>query len=300
MARITSGGLDSNYLSGSVGPHTFRISRGQLVVSQKVAKITDARTFGQIAQRAKWLNVPGFAQMLTRSGHHFVFEDKAQRHSDVNIFYKYALKLLQPVYINKEMHEAKLFVPAPYVVSRGSLSSVETAYDSAAGAMVTDLRMMDITAATDVGDFSMAVTLHEGWKEGDRLTCLILTGTPRDDGYIAYSCRHTSVTLRFADHTPLHDILPQACVVDGCLALACDDLTCLAIIHERDIPRHGAATAHLPSNHLSAPARWTDTRHLTSDQHLALAPAAAAYTATYQSPTAKEHAMQSLGGWKTL
>ena len=277
MGTISCGGLDSNHLNGSVGSHTFRYSKGQLIVSQKAVDHTDARTYEQVAQRAKWMNVVAIAKSMTSSAFKFGFEDKAQNQTDFNLFYKYALSLEPAIYITKAMREAGVFVPAPYPITKGSLGTIQNAYDATNGCIATDLTYgAAIDENTTVAEFSVALkNANSGWQMGDKLIYVVLVGEMGSDGYVRYKTIGASVMLSDSDTAKVLSLMPRMKVIDGKIAVEAGEYDCGAFIHQRNV----------------------DSVIKVSNQDIVVSDAAALIAAEYQTEAAKEDAMNSLGGW---
>ena len=277
MGSISGGGIDSNHLNGSVGSHTFRYSKGHLIVSQKATDVTDPRTYDQVAVRAKWLNVVGIAKSMTSSAFKFGFEDKAQNQTDFNLFYKYALALDPAIYITKPMREAGIFIPSQYPITKGSLGSIENTYDATNGCIQSNLAYSGtINETTTVAELSVALkNSNNGWQIGDKLIYVVLIGEMGSDGYVAYKTVGASIMLSDSDNATVLSLMPRLKVQGGKLAFTADEYDCGAFIHQRN----------------------SDGAVKVSNQDLVISDATATFAALYQTDSAKEAAMNSLGGW---
>ncbi len=279
MALIKAGGLDSIQVTGSVGSHTYRYQGRQLVVSQKAAIVTNPRTYEQMARRALWLNVTAVARHLTTASFKFAFEDKSQGQTDYNMFYKFALKHANPVYVTKQMSEKKLCVPVDYEVSRGSLGKVDLSYNASGTTFTSSLSAATISNTTTVAEFSLdllAKNTVSGWRIGDKLAYVVLIGTMGDDGYLHFEVKGASVLLSADDTATLASVMPLLSVVNGKVAVTGSQYSCAAVIHVRPSTGKGVCV---------------------SSQSLVLSTDLITYASAYQTTTAKETAMNSLGGW---
>ena len=278
MGKIISGGLDSNHIVGSVGSHTFRYTNGQLVVSEKAATVTNPRTYEQVVQRAKWLNVTALGKLLRSVTFKFAFEDKESKQTDYNMFFKYAAKMYDPVYITRDMRERGICVPAEYPVTHGSLAGIRYSYDATEQAFVTNLSASDVTENTTVEDFSIdfrRLNKSQQWLYEDKLVYVALTGTMGDDGYVHFEVSGASMLLSSDDTAKLSSVLPLLKIVNGKVAFSASEYSCIAVIH----------------------ARSTENGVYVSSQEFVLSDALKTYAATFRTASAKDVSMKSIGGW---
>ena len=278
MGKIISGGLDSNHIVGSVGSHTFRYTNGQLVVSEKAATVTNPRTYEQVVQRAKWLNVTALGKLLRSVTFKFAFEDKESKQTDYNMFFKYAAKMYDPVYITRDMRERGICVPAEYPVTHGSLADIKYSYDATEQAFVTNLSASDVTENTTVEDFSIdfrRLNKSQQWLYEDKLVYVALTGTMGDDGYVHFEVSGASMLLSSDDTAKLSSVLPLLKIVNGKVAFSASEYSCIAVIH----------------------ARSTENGVYVGSQEFVLSDALKTYAATFRTASAKDVSMKSIGGW---
>ena len=278
MGKIISGGLDSNHIVGSVGSHTFRYTNGQLVVSEKAATVTNPRTYEQVVQRAKWLNVTALGKLLRSVTFKFAFEDKESKQTDYNMFFKYAAKMYNPVYITRDMRERGICVPAEYPVTHGSLADIRYSYDATEQAFVTNLSASDVTENTTVEDFSIdfrRLNKSQQWLYEDKLVYVALTGTMGDDGYVHFEVSGASMLLSSDDTAKLSSVLPLLKIVNGKVAFSASEYSCIAVIH----------------------ARSTENGVYVGSQEFVLSDALKTYAATFRTASAKDVSMKSIGGW---
>ena len=145
-------------LNGSAGQLTFRRVKGKTVVSEKATTVTNKRSTAQQKHRMKWPNLikmySGISPLLN-----LAFEDKPQAVSDYNMFVKVNFQASN-VYLTKSEAACKACVAAPYVISMGSLDSINIS--GTPGASVTDIALgsLVINGSTTVKEFSMAVVFN--------------------------------------------------------------------------------------------------------------------------------------------
>lgn len=278
MGKIITGGLDSNQIMGSIGSHTFRYTNGQLVVSQKAATVSNPRTYEQVVRRALFLNVSATGKLLSTATFKFAFEDKESKQTDYNMFFKYAMKTPNPVYITKNMRQRRICVPVEYSVSRGSLPSIKCSYDASAQAFVTNLSASDVNASTTVSDFSIdfrGKNKSHQFLLDDKLVYVVLEGTMGDDGYVRFEVAGASLLISYDNTAKLSAVLPLMKVVNGKIAFTASAYSCIAVLHSRP----------------------TEDGVYVSPQDLVLSDDLKTYAATFRTAEAKDVSMKSLGGW---
>lgn len=170
---------------GSAGSMTFKRVAGRTIVSEKATVVTNPRTAAQQRHRMKWPNLirmyAGISPLLRNA-----FENKPAGTSDYNTFVKVNF-MASRVYLTKSEAAAKSIVAAPYIISDGSLSTIELT--GVAGESVTNISLgsLSITSATTVGEFAKAVVNNNsGYDFGDQLSFIVvkqsvhpITGYPR-------------------------------------------------------------------------------------------------------------------------
>lgn len=278
MGKIAIGGIDSNQLTGTVGSHTYRYTKGQLVVSQKAGKVTNPCTYEQVARRARFLNVAAVGKLLSSATYKFAFEDKEAKLTDYNMFFKYAMMTSNPVYITKNMRQSDISVPVEYPVSHGSLPKITYSYDANAQAFVTNLSASDVTASTTVGEFSIdfrAKNKSQQFLLDDKLVYVVLDGTMGDDGYVRFDVAGASMLVSYDDTAKLSSVLPLLKIVNGKVAFTASAYSCIAVLHSRP----------------------TEDGVYVSPQELVLSDDLKMYAATFRTADAKYLSMKSLGGW---
>ena len=158
---------------GSAGSMTFKRVAGRTIVSEKATVVTNPRTAAQQRHRMKWPNLirmyAGISPLLRNA-----FENKPAGTSDYNTFVKVNF-MASRVYLTKSEAAAKSIVAAPYIISDGSLSTIELT--GVAGESVTNINLgsLSITSATTVGEFAKAVVNNNsGYDFGDQLSFIVV------------------------------------------------------------------------------------------------------------------------------
>ena len=172
MAKVKSMGL-RNYI-GKLGGAVYYVNKGQNIGRELAPSVSNPRTDAQQTQRMRWANLVSFYrsnQPWMKSG---AFETKKQTWSDYNAFVS-ANSAISPVYLTKAMAAAGGGVVAPYVVTRGSLPSIETLNaDGGGGYFVSSLHVgqdLDITNETTAATLSAALLANNSeLRSGDQIS----------------------------------------------------------------------------------------------------------------------------------
>ena len=207
-------------MSGSAGQLTFKRIAGRTIVSEKATVVNNPRTSAQQRHRMKWPNLiqmySGISPLLNCA-----FEGKAAGLSDYNMFVKLNFGN-STVYLTKSEAAAKSIVAAPYIITSGSLGSIETT--EAAGGSVTDIALgaLSIDGNTTVGDFAKAVVNNNAnYNFGDQIAFIQVVQTVNPiTGYPQCLFQGDRVQLEKQSEAKLHDVVSAAgfSVKDGKLA----------------------------------------------------------------------------------
>lgn len=236
----TLNGLTTN-LGGSAGAWTFYNRLGSTVAKQKIdnrhrKRLSDT----QLKHSLSWGNIVAFWSVaggrLKDS-----FERKRNGQTDFNMFISnnvYGPRIYLPSY----MVRAGACVAAPYLVTMGSLPSIEVV-ESSDGCFLTGIRLGDgfsITPETTVGELSRAiVTNNDGFEHGDDLICLAvhqLVGS--SDGYPHVGVSPAVLRLDAYSDVPLSMIpnaVPAFAAVEGCLGSGAPIVGGMTWIHMRQL-----------------------------------------------------------------
>lgn len=207
MARV----IPSGGLSGLMGNVILRNYNGNIYASVKPQQIRNPRTQGQQLQRLKLrniINLYGCMKEALKDN----FQGKTGRQSDYSRFQ--GCNLSQPsIYL--PLMEADIFrgsVVAPYVVSFGTLPSIE--YQVQDGWIVSNVCVgeMEVDGTTPVKDLASAViSNNEQWRNGDVLQLIVCCQEERygDGGWLAPDsrCRFVNIPLKTDLNVPLARIL---------------------------------------------------------------------------------------------
>lgn len=137
---------DNGFLSGHIGEMVFRELNSKQVVQSKPTQYHDANSQAQQKQRSGMRNILAFYRLL-KGAVKTQFEEADSLNRPYNRFVHYNL-LLPAVDLSKQDYSKRLCIPAPYIVSHGSLPSLE------------------VCSGTNCIQFQMK---QEEWKPGDTL-----------------------------------------------------------------------------------------------------------------------------------
>lgn len=176
---------------GSIGDVTVRTIAGRVIASQKVPKKTGLSTLAQVMHQVKLSNiVRAFSELnLTApngKGMYQSFPDRPATLSNYNMFVKYnfAVPEVAAVSQSKEEAAADLLVPAPFIVTRGSLASIEAQFtvvqetESSDAYIVTPVTSLVPGPQVTLGQFYTALADFIDLRQGDTLTPFVMSYKP--------------------------------------------------------------------------------------------------------------------------
>lgn len=169
MAKVFGVG---SQLSGKVGNLIYaQTKKGTVVYEAPVKAKVPRRSEKQMEIRTQWVNLAAvyrqFNQTLKKA-----FEDAVGSGMSVyNAFVQANLGVCK-VYITKKVRLNGGSVLAPYLISRGTLESIDW-QKNGDGVLVTDIALGGLTIGgeTSISEFSQAVIAYnDGYEEGDQIT----------------------------------------------------------------------------------------------------------------------------------
>lgn len=176
---------------GSIGDVTVRTIAGRVIASQKVPKKAGLSTLAQVMHQVKLSNiVRAFSELnLTApngKGMYQSFPDRPATLSNYNMFVKYnfAVPEVAAVSQSKEEAAADLLVPAPFIVTRGNLASIESQFtivqetSTDPSYLVTPVTSVQPGPQTTLGDFYTALADFIELRQGDTLTFFVMSFKP--------------------------------------------------------------------------------------------------------------------------
>ena len=178
---------------GSIGDVTVRTVGGKVIASQKISRKGGLSTYRQVLQQIRMANVMRAYSELNQSapngnGMSQAFPDRPEGLSNVNMFmkYNYAKPEVYAITQTKEEAARDLLVPAPFVVTRGTLPEVSTNFtiqqedeESSTAAAIITPAVLTIGSTTTYGDLCTALmAVMPEVRQGDALTFFVMSYKP--------------------------------------------------------------------------------------------------------------------------
>lgn len=208
------------YARGKVGSLVFARRLGQQVTRAYNANPKDAATLAQTKQRVRLANVVNMYR-ATRSLTNHSFEGAVGGQTSYNLFVRYNLGN-NSVVLTKEAASFGACVVAPYLVSKGTLPSIQVQGLGADAVTNIVVGSLVINEETTIGAFADAVVANNpGINYGDQLTYLSLVqANDANTGYPVVQAAIHEVTLHQGEAGLLRSYLPAVAtaVRDGNLA----------------------------------------------------------------------------------
>ena len=193
-------------VSGKVGDLIYSVRGGQQIIRGVATSTKNPRTNAQMLQRMKWPNIVAVYKNLSPYLKD-CFESKPAGQTDYNRFMGINLNA-EPVYLEKGEVRMGAAIVAPYVISQGSLPSIQVNGDTPA----TDIALGSLTIgdATTVSEFAQAVVQNNyGYSYGDQLSFFrLVQEEDSQDGHPYISVSATRVNLDPVDTTVLREVAP--------------------------------------------------------------------------------------------
>lgn len=187
MAIINNGLLGSS--RNKVGSLvTYRL-KGQDIARAKAAQVSNPRSLAQMQQRVKLANLVGMYRANRAWMDGLAFSTRPLQWSDYNAFVS-ANIATNRIALTKEQAAAGTTIVAPYIVSRGSLPTIEV-NPTTANVWQTNIGVGDLSidpATTTVGEFSTAILANNnGLQQGMQLSLVMNYQQQSGSAYYATS-----------------------------------------------------------------------------------------------------------------
>ena len=223
-------------ISGKVGDLLYQVRGGEQLIRGVPSRVKNPRTELQMAQRMKWPNVLAVYRAL-QPYMKDCFETKQGGQTDYNRFMGINLHA-EPVYLEKSAARLGAAIVAPYVISQGSLPSIQVS----GATPTTDIALGQLTIGDDttVAEFAQAVVQNNGgYRYGDQLSFFrLVQEEDSQDGHPYISVTATRVNLDPTDTSTLRSVASASgfSTVSGMLgADAALDGAGIAWIHSRTV-----------------------------------------------------------------
>lgn len=208
------------YARGKVGDLVFARRLGQQTTRAYNSSPKDAKTRSQVTQRVKIANVIAMYRALKNICNHS-FEGLDVGQTSYSAFVKANLTG-NKVSLTKEAASFGACVVAPYLISRGSLPSIQVEGTGADAVTNIAVGNLAISGTTTIGQFADALVANNaGIEYGDQLTYISLVQqTDANSGYPIVVAGIYEVTLNSASTDKVRDFIPEvgSSVKNGFLA----------------------------------------------------------------------------------
>lgn len=208
------------YARGKVGDLVFARRLGQQTTRAYNSNPKDAKTRSQVTQRVKVANVIAMYRALKNICNHS-FEGLDVGQTSYSAFVKANLTG-NKVSLTKEAASFGACVVAPYLISRGSLPSIQVEGTGADAVTNIAVGNLTISGTTTIGQFADALVANNaGIEYGDQLTYVSLVQqTDANTGYPIVVAGIYEVTLNSASTDKVRDFIPEvgSSVKNGFLA----------------------------------------------------------------------------------
>lgn len=196
------------YARGKVGSLVFARRLGQQITRAYNANPKDAATLAQTKQRVRLANVVNMYR-ATRSLTNHSFEGAMGGQTSYNLFVRYNLGN-NSVVLTKEAASFGACVVAPYLVSKGTLPSIQVQGLGASAVTNIVVGSLVINDETTIGAFADALVANNpGINYGDQLTYLSLVqANDANTGYPMVQAAIHEVTLHQGESDLLRTYLP--------------------------------------------------------------------------------------------
>lgn len=255
-------------------------NKGQTLVRELPAAVSNPQTTSQMEQRAKLANLVAAYRANQFWMHWGAFEGKKETWSDYNAFVS-ANQSIAPVYMTKDSVAAGATVVAPYVVSSGSLPRVNCVIN--VDTLISDIFVdseLTINDATPVNILSSSILASNNLvQEGDQLSVIInIQQSTADVPYI--TARAFEFIVSTTDERTLADIGLGGVFISELLG----GNHCLSV----QLPSEQCAATIILS-------RDTSTGLKVSSQTLIMTAAQETYLAAYRTASARTASFRSYG-----
>lgn len=210
-------------IRGRVGATTYYVSEGRQIARQALNNsnygATAKRTPAQQSNRVKWANLVNFYKAC-RSWMPKAFETKKAGQSDYNRLMQVNLPYTR-IYLTRNQAAVGACIADGYIISQGSLPSVELQQSGEFFKTNIYTGNLTITAQTTVSQFTAAVVDNNiNIREGMQLSFVSVLQVIDSLGVPRLNVAFYEVTLSSTNNSPLRDYLPELCSVvqENCLA----------------------------------------------------------------------------------
>lgn len=193
-------------LRGKVGDLVYRTVNGKQVAARYNPQVRNPRTTAQMEQRTKWPNLVNMYKQL-QPYMKDCFETRKAGQSDYNRFMSINL-MSRPVYITKQEAALGSVVVGAYMITQGSLPSIQVTKTASTIYSNISLGSLQIDENTTIATFAQAVVENnDGFQYGDQISyfsCLQLTDSI--DGHPYARIQAYKINLDLSSNEKLWDV----------------------------------------------------------------------------------------------
>lgn len=212
MAKVSNFYLKNQI--GKLGGAVYYVVAGETRSRELAAKVTNPRTTAQMLQRVRWANLVNFYR-ANRSWMKYAFETKKANQSEYNKFMSLNVSS-SPIYLTKQQAAGGACVAYPYIITQGSLYSVE---HTVSGINIyTNIYWefnLDLTTTMSVARFSQVlIENNPALQYGDQLSFIrVYQQSNPNTGYPYIVVRKYELVLSATNFNAWANYLPSDIIV---------------------------------------------------------------------------------------
>lgn len=172
MAIVKTGDMYGQV--GRLGQNVYYTAYSETRSRKLAASVTNPRTQAQMLQRVRWANLVNFYR-VNRNWMKYAFETKKKNQSEYNKFMSLNVAT-SPIYLTKQQAGAGACVVYPYMITQGSLPTIEQNLTS--GKIVTNLFLpadFELDESVSVSALSNALmSVNPALRYGDQISFIRL------------------------------------------------------------------------------------------------------------------------------
>lgn len=213
--------LNNLWMRGSkkkLGGTVLYNSMGQTIQRELASSVSNPRTESQMTQRVKWANLVAFYR-ANKSWMRFAFETKKKTQSEYNKLMSLNVTNSN-IYLTKQQASAGACVVAPYIITQGSLPSIEVYEDG--GNKLTNIYVSTAHSLEDITVGALAQDLlanNPAFRIGDQISFIRMTQLVNNTTGVPYvNVREYEMLLDPSSQDLFKNFFPEelfACVSDG-------------------------------------------------------------------------------------
>ena len=214
MAKVQNFNLKNQI--GKLGGAVYYVVNGETRSRELAASVTNPRTTAQMLQRVKWSNLVNFYR-ANRSWMKYAFETKKANQSEYNKFMSLNVSNSQ-IYLTKQQAAGGACVAYPYIITQGSLPSVEHTisgnYVNTNIYLPASASLQDTTSVAQLSQW--LVEQNPALQYGDQLSLIrVYQSSNPNTGYPYIIVRKYEMILSTTNFSSWANYLPSDIVTTG-------------------------------------------------------------------------------------